>query len=374
MARQSKPSPTQMTTRPARSPTSARIRAPHRAREYAIVPRIASPLTTYCLRRGRRSAPFALVTLGPGPSPSATSIPPPLLAAAQAGLADASKTLALPDADLTVHAVGPRRTTADAVAAAAFMAAAVRAGRDAGFVPLKRPASRGKWFIADKRPWPGPDTKGVWIRNPHSMQGTWTVIATVKRIPETTTVFVGPSGKQWRFVGRWHRSGPYHWRYAYPYTHGMQWVLAPDDPTDQLHDGDILRPAGPHHYEISGEHIKDIPSLCRALERAVGGAEDSWGWTLDCIEDRLYGGFGMDHPCTLTWQRSDLSRRIFDARALAEWATRRLAAGDYLDEQGRAWLTQLQADGRAGRRTLFDRIIELLAFVGERKPLRLVLA
>lgn len=51
-----------------------------------------------------------------------------------------------------------------------------------------------------------------------------------------------------------------------------------------------------------------------------------------------------------------------------------LAAGDYLDEQGRVWLTQADADGRAGRRTLFDRIIDLLEFVGERKSLRLVLA
>lgn len=74
----------------------------------------------------------------------------------------------------------------------------------------------------------------------------------------------------------------------------------------------------------------------------------------------------MDHPCTLTWQRSDVSRRVFDARALAEWATRRLAAGDYLDEQGRAWLLRAQADGRAGTRTLFDEIVDMIESVGDR--------
>ena len=112
------------------------------------------------------------------------------------------------------------------------MAAAVRAGREAGFVPTRRPSPRRNWFIADRRPWPGPDLPGVWIRNAHSSGD----------FPEgPTKIFVV-------YVGGWRRSGPYHWRYAYPYTRGERWILAPDDPTDQLADGDILRPAGPYHY------------------------------------------------------------------------------------------------------------------------------
>lgn len=234
------------TTAPDRPQRGSETSAP----EYAIVPRITgrSTLTTYCLRRGRRSEPLALVTLGPGPPPSAAaSIPTQLLAAAQAGLADAIKTFTLPPDDLAIHAVGPRRATPDAVEAAAFMAAAVRAGREAGFVPTKRPYPLRDWFIADRRPWPGPDLPGVWIRNahPHPRGGAWSVVATLKLIPETMTIFVGPSGKQWRHVGYWRRSGPYHWRYAYRYSRGWYWVLMPEDPTDQLADGDILRPAGP---------------------------------------------------------------------------------------------------------------------------------
>lgn len=189
-----------------------------------------------------------MVTLGPGPPPSAAaSIPAQSLEAAQAGLADAIKTLTLPADDLAIHAVGPRHTRPDAIEVAAFMAAAVHAGRDAGFVPTKRPYPWQDWFVADRRPWPGPDLPGVWIRNTyhHPREGSWSVVATLHRIPESTKIFVGPSGKQWRRVGHWRRSGPYHWRYAYTYSQGSYWVLAPDDPTDQLTDGDILRPAGP---------------------------------------------------------------------------------------------------------------------------------
>ncbi len=318
------------------------------------------------------------MTLGPGPPPpSAATIPPRLLATAQAGLADAIATLALAPDDLTIHAVGPRRTTPDAVEAAAFMAAAVRAGRNEGFVPRQRSSAwRYSWYIADHRPWPGPNLPAVLIRDPSREDDTshWSVIAIFHRRFREVHTLVGPSGQRWRVVGVTSRRGPMPWRYS----GAMLWTLAPDDPTARLADGDILRPAGPFHYVISGEHIRDIPSLCRALEHAVDGEKDSWGWTLGCIHDRLYGGFGMDHPCTLTWQRSDISRRVFDARALANWAARCIAAGDYLDEEGHAWLIQAQADGNAGKRTLFDEIVETIESVSQhtsgKRSIDLVLA
>jgi len=73
------------------------------------------------------------------------------------------------------------------------------------------------------------------------------------------------------------------------------------------------------------------------------------------------------HGCTIT-----------RARALASWAARRLAVGDDLDEQGRAWLTQAQADGQAGKRNLFDPIVSMIESVPERSggthSIQLVLA
>lgn len=131
-------------------------------------------------------------------------------------------------------------------------------------------------------------------------------------------------------------------------------------------------------YVISGEHITDVPSLCRAVERAVGGVEGSWGTGLQCFDDRLFGGYGMEHPCELIWERSDISRRALDAQALAAWAERLLAVGAYLDDSGREWLEQARADGQAGSRALFDEIVEMIQSVETRSggvcSLRLELA
>ena len=133
-----------------------------------------------------------------------------------------------------------------------------------------------------------------------------------------------------------------------------------------------------HRYVIWGEHITDIPSLCRAVEQAVGGADDSWGTNLRCFDDRLFGGYGMEHPCELIWERSDMSRRALDADALAAWAAHRLAVADYLDDDGREWLVQARADGQAGARALFDEIVEMIQSVevrsGGASSIRLVLS
>ncbi|MCY1062178.1 hypothetical protein [Nannocystis sp. SCPEA4] len=125
-----------------------------------------------------------------------------------------------------------------------------------------------------------------------------------------------------------------------------------------------------HRYVIAGEHVTDVPSLCCAFERAVGAADGGWGSGLQCFDDRLFGGYGMEHPCEVIWERSDISRRALDGQALAEWAAACLAAEDYLGDSGREWLEQARADGRAGLRTLFDEIIAMIESARWRRTAR----
>ncbi|MBL9103221.1 MAG: hypothetical protein JNL82_19905 [Myxococcales bacterium] len=129
--------------------------------------------------------------------------------------------------------------------------------------------------------------------------------------------------------------------------------------------------------EIDGARVTDVPSLCRAFEAAVGAPPGSWGSTLFCFDDRLFGGFGLEHPCEVIWRDSEVSRGALDGRALAAWAAGQLAAPDcFVDDAGRQWLERTIADGEAGRRTLFSEIVDSLESVTRRggKSLRLVLA
>ena len=60
-----------------------------------------------------------------------------------------------------------------------------------------------------------------------------------------------------------------------------------------------------HRHVVSGRHITDVPSLCRAFERAAEAAEGSWGTTPYCFDDRLFGGFGLEHPCGVIWEGAE---------------------------------------------------------------------
>lgn len=129
---------------------------------------------------------------------------------------------------------------------------------------------------------------------------------------------------------------------------------------------------------VRGLYIVDIATLCREFERAVGAAAGSWGRTLFCFDDRLFGGYGLVHPCVVVWESSQSSRNALDSEALALWARERLDASDPLDAEARAWLEQAYADGLAGTRDLFAVIVDALQTVearsGGRCPLALELA
>mgnify|MGYP000243397626 CR=1 FL=1 len=199
-----------------------------------------SLITTYCLRRGRRSRPIALVSLGPGPPPpGAAKVPEWHLEAAQAGIEDAAETLAQRIIkDLVVHAVRPAHADEDAVQAAAFMAAANHVGV-IGFRPVRAPLPWGEWYVRDRRPWSGPDEPAVLIRRPYKLDRApgWYTTVVANRPDFATHVFVGPNGMVWRLDRDFVRSRrPDQGRYAGAYS----WVLVPEDPGGVLVDGDFL--------------------------------------------------------------------------------------------------------------------------------------
>jgi gamma-glutamyl:cysteine ligase YbdK (ATP-grasp superfamily) len=65
-------------------------------------------------------------------------------------------------------------------------------------------------------------------------------------------------------------------------------------------------------------------------------------------------------PFVLQLKHAGACRRSLDGRALAEWARRRIAAGDFLDEEGKQWLLDAEREGREGSRCLLDEVLEVL--------------
>jgi len=114
-------------------------------------------------------------------------------------------------------------------------------------------------------------------------------------------------------------------------------------------------------FVIDGAVIADHPALMCALGEAINGPGGYFGGTdLLSLQDCLYGSFGVTLPFVLRIENIDACRAHLDGRALAEWASRRLASAAFPDEEGKVWLAESVREGRLQSRSLLDVVLDVL--------------
>jgi RNAse (barnase) inhibitor barstar len=123
---------------------------------------------------------------------------------------------------------------------------------------------------------------------------------------------------------------------------------------------------------IDGNDFDDLTGFFCAIGEAVNGPGGYFGATLQGFDDCLFGGFGLEAPCTITWLHSKRSRATLGPRALARQCAESIAAIDTdPDAQafaaGRAALVEMLALAERGERTLFDEIVTLIESVPDRQ-------
>lgn len=115
-------------------------------------------------------------------------------------------------------------------------------------------------------------------------------------------------------------------------------------------------------FTLVGKDIVDLPAFICALGEAVNGPGGYFGDALSLfwLQDAMYGGFGVTRPFTIRICGIDVCRKSLNGQALAEWARRRIASLDFLDDEGREWLLEAERAGRAGTRTMLDEVLDVL--------------
>lgn len=119
-------------------------------------------------------------------------------------------------------------------------------------------------------------------------------------------------------------------------------------------------------YRVDGRSIRDIPTLCEAFAKAVNAPHGYFGRNLQAFDDCLFGGFGLDAPCDVIWEYSAVAREKLGSAALARYCQESLAAGNYFDDDGLAWLTETKAKAERSECTLFENVVDSIRSVSER--------
>jgi len=69
-------------------------------------------------------------------------------------------------------------------------------------------------------------------------------------------------------------------------------------------------------YTLDGSDIEDLTTFLCAIGEAINGPGGYFGACFQSFDDCLFGGFGLEAPCTFVWNHSSLSRQRLDAERL----------------------------------------------------------
>jgi RNAse (barnase) inhibitor barstar len=117
-------------------------------------------------------------------------------------------------------------------------------------------------------------------------------------------------------------------------------------------------------YILDGYNIKDLDGFFGEFGRAVLGEGGYFGKDLDSFDDCLFGGFGLENPCTLIWKNSDFSKTYLGHQAVYSWCQNQLDAKKYADDDGLNYLISLQKEAEMLQgSTMFDLLVEKIRSV-----------
>ncbi|QHS63549.1 barstar family protein [Chitinophaga agri] len=114
---------------------------------------------------------------------------------------------------------------------------------------------------------------------------------------------------------------------------------------------------------INGDHIHDIPSFYKEINRVFMQEED-WeiGNSLDAFDDLLYGGLGAikgQEPVQLIWLHISKSKDALGYEATRNYYLEKLAPGSPFNKTH--FTAQLSALEAGKGQTYFDIVLEIIA-------------
>ena len=125
-----------------------------------------------------------------------------------------------------------------------------------------------------------------------------------------------------------------------------------------------------NNYIVDGRKIRDVESLCDEFANAVNAPEGYFGKCLESFDDCLFGGFGLESPCTVTWKDSSESKKHMGSQMLAEYCEKILSDCPYIHEErfeeGKEWCLETLKKARSGEKDFYDLVIEKITSVSER--------
>ncbi|MBI5536480.1 MAG: barstar family protein [Deltaproteobacteria bacterium] len=124
-------------------------------------------------------------------------------------------------------------------------------------------------------------------------------------------------------------------------------------------------------FTIDGCSFDDYPGFFCAVGEAVNGPGGYFGSGLESFDDCLFGGFGLESPCTLVWKNVSVSRRVLGPNVLRKHCEEWIANVDADQDpesfaEGRASAVASLERAQRGERTMFDELVELIRSVPER--------
>lgn len=118
---------------------------------------------------------------------------------------------------------------------------------------------------------------------------------------------------------------------------------------------------------LDGAEVDGRLGFYCAMGEAVNGPGGYFGRSLQGFDDALFGGFGLETPCTILWKNSGASLRHLGSEALLEMLENELRPKiDDRSGEGQAWINAAMQGGMGGTRTLFDEIVQSIRSVAHR--------
>ncbi len=123
-------------------------------------------------------------------------------------------------------------------------------------------------------------------------------------------------------------------------------------------------------YILNGRNINSLETLYTEFARSVQAPDGYFGKCFQSFDDCLFGGFGLESPCEIIWNDSEISKQAMDCKALENYCSEVIKNSPFLSEEGfeegKEWAYTTLSAAKSGNRTLFDEVVETINSVPER--------
>ena len=97
------------------------------------------------------------------------------------------------------------------------------------------------------------------------------------------------------------------------------------------------------------------------------GEPGYFGKSVQSFDDCLFGEFGLENPCKITWKDSDYSSKMLGYEVYAKWCREQITKKEYLDDDGLKHLIDEEQKALSGNGdTMFSILADMISSVESR--------